>query len=186
MARKRRGKTDDREADGGDEGGEDSTAAQAPEIIGQTPGGEPIHEHPLAASLHSDAQKHEHLVTLTGYVGRSSITGNIRLYLHHDFQSYYEIAQTDIRHSWPEVTEDTTEPTNVSIVRTAKPKLVVHQTVSSGAASLLKGPMASSLLAGAIKSAVTTEVWEPTQPPPPPPHGRLGGLTYTGGDGPVE
>jgi hypothetical protein len=138
--------------------------------IGQTPSGEAIFEHPLAKSLHKDPKLHEHLVTLTGYPGRSSAIGYIRLYLHHDFQSYYEINQQDIRHCWPPVEDATTEPVNVSITASAQPKLVVHTTVTSAAAALLKGPMVSALLARSLEATISRPP-DPTQPPPPPPHG---------------
>jgi hypothetical protein len=143
--------------------------------LGQTPDGEDIYEHPLAASLRESPADFEHLVTLTGYPGESSVDDNIRLYLHHDFQSYYEIEQKDIRHIWPATaTDGTTEPVNVAINANAKPHLVVHTTVSSASAALLKGPMVTSFLTKAIESAsISAQSVSSTPPPPPPPHGGI-------------
>jgi hypothetical protein len=143
--------------------------------LGQTPDGEDIYEHPLAASLREKPENYEHLVTLTGYPGQSSVDGNIRLYLHHDFQSYYEIDEKDIRHLWPTTaTDGTTEPVHVAIDAKAKPHLVVHTTVSSASAALLKGPMVTSFLTKAIESASVSGLSvESTPPPPPPPHGGI-------------
>ncbi len=131
--------------------------------------------HPLTKKLHPDAAKHEHLVTLTGYPGKGT-PGYQRLYLHHDFQSYFEIDKKDIRHSWPAITPATTDPINISIVASAEPKLVVHAPVTSAAAALLKGPMVTHLLASAIEVATNSisNPWETTQPPPPPTHGVIG------------
>ncbi len=139
--------------------------------LGQTPDGEDILEHPLAANLHEDPKQHEHLVTLTGYPGHSTIDGNIRLYVHHDFQSYFELQTKDIRHTWPKISEQTTEPVNVAIVAEAKPHLVVHTTLTSTAASFLKGHLVASFLATSIESASAPAAIAKTPPPPPPPHG---------------
>jgi hypothetical protein len=141
--------------------------------LGKTPDGEDILEHPLASNLREDPAQHEHLVTLSGYPGHSSIAGHIRLYLHHDFQSYYEIATEDIRHTWPAITEETYEPVHVAIDAAAQPRLVVHTTISSTAASFLKGHLVSTFLATAIESASTPELLDKTPPPPPPPHGGI-------------
>ncbi len=153
----------------------DGTGNGGPSPIGQTSAGDPIVEHPLSKKLHAHPHNHEHLVTLTGYTGKSSTTGYVRLYLHHDFQSYFEIAEKDIRHAWPAITPGSTDPTNITIAASAEPKLVVHTLVTTAAAALLKGPMVTHLLAGAIEVATNSisNPWETTQPPPPPTHGVI-------------
>ena len=99
--------------------------------LGQTPDGEDILEHPLAANLHEDPKQHEHLVTLTGYPGHSTVDGNIRLYVHHDFQSYFELQTKDIRHTWPKISRGDHRAGQCRHRQAAaKPHLVVHTTLS--------------------------------------------------------
>ncbi len=149
-------------------------ADDKPHDLGTIAGGGHVFEHPLAAHLHEKPDQHKHLVTLTGYPGHSlNPKTHIRLYLHHDFQSYYEIKLTDIYHCWPSITKDSTEPVQVSIDAEAKPHLVVHTTLSSGAASFLRGHLVSSFLASAIESASTQPQLDLTGVPPPPPHGGI-------------
>jgi hypothetical protein len=138
-----------------------------------TGGGGKIDEHPLAKKLHATEGDHKRLVTLSGYPGRSGIPDHIRLYLHHDFQSYYEIKLADIHHSWPPIHTETTDPIHVAIDAEAKPHLVVHTTVSSTAASFLKGNLVSSYLASTIESATIVHPLDLTGVPPPPPHGGI-------------
>jgi hypothetical protein len=143
--------------------------------------------HPVAKQLQGDAMSHAHLITLTGYPGESTIEGNFRLYLHHDFQSYYEIREADVAHYWPPITDETTEPVRVAIDAEVTPHLVIHTKVSSAAAALLKGDMVASLLKDAIESASTFRLMDRTPPPPPPAHGWGGVLRRRSDSGePVE
>jgi hypothetical protein len=144
-------------------------AAGDPQSIGTDAAGDEILEHPVAAKLRGDPGQHQQLVTLAGYLGKSTIKDHVRLYLHHDFQAYYEIPEKQIQHYWPPITPGSTEPGHVAIDAEHEPHLVVHTKVSSAAAALLTGPLVTAHLAQAIETVAAATITEKTTPPPPPP-----------------
>ena len=92
----------------------------------QSSGGDGIPTHPLAEHLQGNPSNHTHLVTLTGYPGKSTIEGHFRLYIDLHFQSYYELVTSDVVHHWHSVSGDDNAPTCVAINVQTMPHLVVH------------------------------------------------------------
>lgn len=131
-----------------------------------------VEEHELVKDLEIDAESHIHLVTLTGYPGKSTDDNNFRLYLDRHFQSYYEIPREHFVQQWASDADDPHAPNHVAIKGIATPRLVVHTTISSGAAGFLKGELVSTLIKDAIAAASGVQVFDHTPPPPPPGHGR--------------
>jgi hypothetical protein len=86
-------------------------------------------------------------VTLIGYVGPSQKTGNVRLYLGSDFQSYYEIPRSAIGPVASLDRQDENSPTQVYVKGSAVVNLVQIQT---GPASYLQGSIAGQYMAAAI------------------------------------
>lgn len=87
-------------------------------------------------------------IQLIGYVGPSKKAGNIRLYLGLDFQSYYEIPQSDIGPVAPVDRQDENSPTLLHVKASAVVDFV-QVSKQTGPASYLVGPIAGEHMAAA-------------------------------------
>jgi len=139
---------------------------------------ETLPEHPLVTSLQPKATEPVAHVVLTGYPGKATNDGRVRLYLGLDLQTYYEFSRDDFIHHWASDPNNENSPTNIAVKASATLNLVVGS-VSSAAAAVLQGDIVSTFLADAIRLACCECICSPTPPPPPCHQGSYGGRRGT-------